>query len=222
MALADLGNVLELKGDLDGSLAVYRKSVECSLPDTRPDRLNDVRRVERWKVLLTRLPDVVAGRAKPPPPEAFEFADLCALPFQRRYARAVRLCDEGFATDPRVSNLIYANRRYEAARYAALAVSGRDAELTAFGWDEWGYLTGAALRWLRADFDRLTTRAKNPQNWPEVRRVLTRWLADPALVPIRDPAWLAAMPPADRREWESLWSDVAVLLVSMQKDPAKP
>jgi hypothetical protein len=36
-----------------------------------------------------------------------------------------------------------------------------------------------------------------------------RRLKDPAFAPVREPAGLAALPVAERTEWERLWADVA-------------
>jgi hypothetical protein len=58
-----------------------------------------------------------------------------------------------------------------------------------------------------------------------VRETLTHWKQDADLVSVRDPAWLAAMPPDDRRAWEALWRDVDGLLASVSQPggpPAKP
>jgi hypothetical protein len=50
---------------------------------------------------------------------------------------------------------------------------------------------------------------------------MTYWKEDPGLAPVRDPAWLRAMPPADRKEWEALWRDVDAVLASIAQ-PAGP
>jgi hypothetical protein len=59
-----------------------------------------------------------------------------------------------------------------------------------------------------------------------VRDQLTEWKNEPDLAPVRDPSWLAAMPPADRKEWEALWRDVDAVLASICQRagslPAKP
>jgi hypothetical protein len=98
--------------------------------------------------------------------------------------------------------------------------------MTALGVEEWGYLTGLALKWLRADLAFWTSQAKDPKEQQGVRDRLTRWKNEPALASVRDPAWLTAMPPADRRAWEALWRDVDALLASINPNagppPAKP
>jgi hypothetical protein len=83
-----------------------------------------------------------------------------------------------------------------------------------------------ALKWLRADLAQRASQAKDAKQWPEVRVNLTFWKNDPGLASVRDPAWLATMPPADRKSWEALWRDVDALLASIAQragpPPAKP
>jgi tetratricopeptide (TPR) repeat protein len=40
------------------------------------------------------------------------------------------------------------------------------------------------------------------------------WQTDPALASVRDPAPLAQLPAAERRQWQRLWADVAALLAA--------
>ena len=67
----------------------------------------------------------------------------------------------------------------------------------------------------------LTSQAKDQKQRQEVREQLTHWKKGADLAPVRDPAWLAAMPPDDRAAWEKLWGDVDAALGSVS-DPAKP
>jgi hypothetical protein len=98
--------------------------------------------------------------------------------------------------------------------------------MTALGVEEWGYLTGLALKWLRADLAHWASQAKDSKRRREARDQLTHWKNEPDLAPVRDPAWLAAMPPADRKAWEALWREVNAQLASIAQragpPPAKP
>jgi len=94
---------------------------------------------------------VLAGRAEPrTPAESCDFAELCALPFQKRFAAAVRLYQRAFAADPKLADDLIALHRYNAACYAARAArgDGLDAPADAPGR---AALRGQALSWLRAD-----------------------------------------------------------------------
>ena len=86
-----------------------------------------------------------------------------------------------FAAEPALADDLKNGHRYNAARIAVLAAAGEDEEMTAFGVEEWGHLTGLALKWLRADLALLASRAKDPKRWPEVRERLTHWKEDPDL-----------------------------------------
>src|SRR5262249_48954058 len=99
---------------------------------------------------------------------------------------------------------------YEAACCAVLTAAGRDAELTAFGIEEWVQLNDLALKWLRTEFDYRIAQAKDPGNWAEVRGELLRWKQEPELRRVRERAWLAAMRREVRKEWERFWDDVDV------------
>jgi hypothetical protein len=89
--------------------------------------------------------------------------------------------------------------------------------LTTFGVEEWDHLTDLAHAWLRADLAVWTDRAKDPNNGATVRQKLTHWKKDAELIALRDPVWLAAMPPADRKPWEAFWADVDALLADLNK-----
>jgi hypothetical protein len=172
--------------------------------------------VGRKRSMLARLDEIAAGRAKlATPAEAIEFAEVVSQPPRRRYVLAVPFYIRAFAAEPALADDLREERRYNAACIAARAAAGQDEETTALGVEEWGYLTEQALKWLRADLSQRASQAKDPKQWWAVREKLTSWKNDPALSSVRDPAWLASMPPVDRKAWESLWRDVDALLASM-------
>jgi hypothetical protein len=82
------------------------------------------------------------------------------------------------------------------------------------GIEEWSYFTDLALKWLREDLTRWTSQTTDPKRRQEVRDRLTQWKNESSLAPVREPASLATMPPADRKAWEALWRDVDALLAS--------
>jgi tetratricopeptide (TPR) repeat protein len=212
----NLGLVYDRRGDLAAAEQWYRKAVAAAPRNTYFRQLLDG--VVQRRTQLSRLDEVVAGRTKPATPaEAIEFAILAAQPPRRRYAVTVRLYSEAFAADSALADPLKNPHRYWAACDAMQAATGKDTEMPALGVEEWGYFTGLALKWLRADLAQRTLQAKDAKQWPEVRETLTSWKKEPVLASVRDPAWLAAMPPADRKAWESLWRDVDALLASISK-----
>jgi tetratricopeptide (TPR) repeat protein len=212
MAHYELAVTLMEVGDLDGAAAAWQTVARLGPKDRlfAMDPQANLRKIERWRELLPRLADLAAGRARPKSTaEALDFANLCAEPFQRRYLLAVRLYTDVFAADGKLLTESIAGHRVDAAVCAVLAASGRDAELTQFGVDEWAHLTTTALRWLRADLAVRTRQAQDPQRLPAVRGLVAIvFKRNPKLAAVRDPGRLAAMPAPDRRAWQALWADV--------------
>jgi tetratricopeptide (TPR) repeat protein len=221
----NMGLVHERRGDLTGAEEWFRKAV--AMAPTKALYRQGLDRVVQNRAKLVRLDEIVAGRAKPATPaETIEFAILATHPPRRRYALTVRLYSEAFAADPALADPLKNPHRYWAACDAVRAATGKDTEMAALGVEEWGYFTGLALKWLRADLALWTSQAKDPKRREKVRDQLTDWKNESVLAPVRDPAWLAAMPPADREAWEALWRDVDALLASIAQragpPPAKP
>jgi hypothetical protein len=150
---------------------------------------------------------VLAGQAAPETPdEACALAELCAQPFQKRYAAAAGLFDRAFTADPKLAADLWAAHRYNAACYAALAADGKGTEPLP---DKAAVmLRRQALRWLRDDLA-LYAKAAAPQ---DVRERLAHWRQDSDLASVRDPAALDRLPDDERQQWRKLWDDVAALL----------
>ncbi|MBX9579497.1 MAG: hypothetical protein K2X87_04245 [Gemmataceae bacterium] len=217
----NMGLVYDKRRDLAAAGGWYRQAVAAAPADATFREWLGVtvrRRAER-----ARMVEVDSGRANPATAaEATELAELAHRSFDRRYVLAVRLYGRAFAADPALVADLGAVHRYSAAWCAVQAAAGRDEETTALGVEEWGHLTGLALRWLRADLDLRAAQARAPRHWSGVRYALTYWRNDAGLASVRDPAWLAAMPPADRGAWESLWADVDALLAATSPAVAPP
>jgi tetratricopeptide (TPR) repeat protein len=237
-----LGNVLLQKGDLDGAEASYRTAmaidpdaiVMCYNMGLLNQIRGDLAAAEEWyrkavarspttaysrEVLdqlvqkRARLKEIPHGRANPADPdEAIEFAEAASRPPRRRYVLAVRCYSWLFRTDPARADDLGKGHRYNAACCAAMAAAGKDEEMTTIGVEEWGDLTGLALKWLRADLALRASQAKGPKRSQEIRERLAHWKKDPNLASVRDPACLAAMSPSDRKAWEALWADVDTVL----------
>jgi tetratricopeptide (TPR) repeat protein len=216
----NMGVVHERRGDLAGAEEWYRKGI--AIAPTNANIRQGIDRVVKNRARLVQLDEIVAGRAKPATPaETIEFAILATQPPRRRYGLAVRFYSEAFAADPSQAGPY----RHWAAGDAVKAATGKDVEMTALGVEEWGYFTGLALKWLRADLAHWTSQAKNPKPGQEVRDQLSDWKNESVLAPVRDPEWLTAMPPTDRKAWQAFWREVDALLASItprSELPAKP
>jgi tetratricopeptide (TPR) repeat protein len=221
----NIGLVYEKRRDLAEAEKWFRKAVAVAPTNTYFSEYAD--RVVQERAQLARLDAIGARREKPATPaEAIELAIQAAHSTPPRYGLTVRLYSEAFAADPALADPLKTQYRYWAACDAVHAVTSQDKKSSEVGVDERGRLTGLALKWLRADLTQWTLQARDAKQWPQVREKLTGWKKDAGLAAVRDPVWLAEMPPADRKAWESLWRDVDALLASIEQragpPPAKP
>jgi serine/threonine protein kinase/Flp pilus assembly protein TadD len=153
-----------------------------------------------------------ALKGKRPPESASErlnFALFCQT-YKQRYATAAAWYSEAFAMEPKAADNLKALNRYNAARAAALAGSGRGRDADKLKDDDRAPLRRQALDWLRAD---LSLYAKSMQgDKPQDRTIalnqLKRWQHDDDLVDIRDPAALEKLPADERAAFLQLWADV--------------
>src|SRR5262249_3530467 len=150
--------------------------------------------------LLPRLPAVLAGEQEPKTPaEACEFAWLCAQPFQKRSAAAVRLYEKAFAADAKLADTLAPAHRYNAACDAARAARGDGGDAPA-GADERAALRGKALAWLRAT---LVLWSKQAVSASAVQRraaaaKLAHWQRDEDLSGVREAKALQQLPQDER------------------------
>jgi tetratricopeptide (TPR) repeat protein len=192
-ALADLQLS---RGNLDGAIATYQKSLQLQ-PEDQAARVG-LAHARRLRELLLRLPGVLAGKEKPRnPAEACAFADLCAQPFQKRYAEAARLYTDAFAADPGLAADLKAGHRYNAACCAALAG-----------------LRKQSLDWLRADLalNARHLQGDSPQDRALAQQRLEHWQRDDDLAGVRGSGALAKLPAGERAAWVQFWTDVETLL----------
>jgi tetratricopeptide (TPR) repeat protein len=224
----NLGNALMGRGDLDGAVARYKEALNI---DEKVDAARSLPQAERLRPLLPRLPGVLAGTDRPATPaEALDFASLCELQLQKRFAAAVRLYDQAFAADAMLAATFTdhtGGHRYnaacDAACDAARAARGDGAD-SPVDPAERAALRAKALGWLRAD---LTVRRRQAALTSDSERqaavaALTHWLGDSDLSATRPGLRRIGMPPAERDEWDRLWADVRSTLAEAKKLPPPP
>jgi Flp pilus assembly protein TadD len=219
-AHCNVGIVLERRGDLDGAITCYREAVR--LEPKHPHAAAALPLAEQLRALVTRLPDVLAGKDKPKDPaEAIAFAQICTQPFQKRYADAARFYADAFAADPKLADNLKPWHRYNAACYAALAGCGKGTDAAKQDDQDRARLRGQALTWLRADLVLLRRRAGSGEAplRQDAAAKLSHWLIDSDLVGLRPGSEQVPMPAEERAAWDALWADVRAALALAQKTP---
>jgi len=223
-------------GALDDAITHMKELAR--LKPTNPIYIGELRKMERWRELRLRLPELIAGKQRPKSSaEACEFAQVCKQPFEKRYVLATRLYAEALAADSSLAP----RHRFDAACAAVMAAAGRDGDFLdaldvarsgalvelpdgrivpfpspTIDVAEWGYFTHRAHTWLRAELYARERQAKDPIQSKSVIETLTSWKRNPELSTVREPVWLAAMSEVDRTKWTSLWTDVDELLGTLE------
>jgi tetratricopeptide (TPR) repeat protein len=168
-----------------------------------------VSETEQLRDLQPCLPEYVRGeRAIRDPQELLVVFCLCW--FKQRYRDAAQIYTRVLA-DPKLTGDVTAERRYDAARYAAMTAAGLGdaAKLDGAERDRW---RKQAVAWLRADlagWDKWLV--AHPGDRALVRERLAWWQQDPKLAGLRDPAALAKLLPVEQTDCRELWSAVAAL-----------
>jgi tetratricopeptide (TPR) repeat protein/tRNA A-37 threonylcarbamoyl transferase component Bud32 len=216
----NLGYTLVTKGDLEGGIAAYQQALSID-PKNRL-ALGNLPQAQRLRALQLRLPDVLTGKDKPESPaEACDFANLCLQPFEKRYADAVRLFEDAFAADPKLTEDLKAGHRYNAACSAALAGCGKGRDADKLKDKDRAKLREKALAWLRADLAlrRRQASSKEAAQSQDAVASLSHWQKDPDLAGVRPGPDRVAMPDEERAAWDKLWDDVKTTLALAQKAP---
>jgi tetratricopeptide (TPR) repeat protein len=192
------------------------KKVEDLLPATDL-RLGGVRQrrqlCQRFVTLDARLPALLLGTEKPADAaELMEFAQLCN--FKKLHAAAARLYADAFTMKPQLAEELRTGYRMTAACTAALVGCGRGedaADLSDAGRARW---RAQARQWLRADLDAWAKKLDSGRAADRalVQESLAGWRKEPYLAGLRDPDALAKLPPAERQECHTLWSDLDTLV----------
>jgi hypothetical protein len=139
-------------------------------------------------------------------------AELCTK--KKLYRATAGLYADAFAADPKLTDDLSNNHRYNAACYASLAAAGRGEDAAKLDDKERAGLRKQALAWLRADLVRNAKQLESGERTKrtEVERRLKLWQRDSDLLAIRDAAALAKLQADEQQAFAQLWTDVAELL----------
>ncbi len=239
-ALVSLGAVLYYRKDLPGAIVAYNKAIQIEpanvgaqfalgialrdqgsfresaealqkaidlLPAGNALRVNVQNELQKSRHLLAleaALPGVLAGKELAPPTTLLEMADLCNR-YKKQYSAAAGLYWKAFQARPLLAEDLTKEHRYNAACTAILAAKLEPREQSR--------LCREARDWLRADLDligrKLTDGTAGSAAFVEQR--LEHWQRDPDLDSVRQSGQLARLPAQERKGWEQLWADVALL-----------
>jgi tetratricopeptide (TPR) repeat protein len=190
-----------------------------------PDHVRDIHgcilhvlRREAERMILPNLPAFLDGKYQPQNnDERLGFLGACQ--FLNRTRAMARLYADAFAADPALADDLVAGHRYNAARAAAQAGAGHGVDATSLSEKEKARWRAQARQWLRAD---LTARtrvldATSPATRSDQVLALTHWKTAPDLACLRYPEELNKLPADERKEYLSLWADVAAVLARTKK-----
>ena len=207
--------LLERRGDYAGALAMFRKGHELGSrrPDWRYPSAEWVAGAERaatWRRGF--LPCSGARTSRKTTPRAWPWP-RCAT------TRSGTPPPPGsgprrLQADPKLGDDRRAQHRYNAACAAALAASGAGKDEPQPDDAAKAKLRAQALDWLKAERDAWAKLLDggDPKARALVAQTLQHWKADADLAGIRDATSLSRLVDPERKEWQSLWSDVDALL----------
>jgi tetratricopeptide (TPR) repeat protein len=208
----NLGHALRCLGDLRGALTAYRTGHDLGTrqKDWGYPSADWVGGCEHFLELEGRLPALLRGEDRSV--GRLDLAELCRC--KGLHAAAARFFSEAFEADAKLADDFRAGPRFWAACSAARAGCGEGGDAATVTDEARPALRELALAWLRADLAGLAGCAEGgtPQDRAGVQTVLHNWQGNPALARVRDAAWIAALPPAERAAWQQLWTEVASTL----------
>ncbi len=216
------GLVLAMARYQSGSAKEARKTMAAAVRNYNWDKswadhtsgwVSNVLRREAERMILPDLPAFLEGTYQPQNNDE-RLAMLGVCQFEGRWSKAARLYTEAFEADPKLAEGQYAQDHYAAACFAALAGSGSGKDGTHAGELECAHWRKQARDWLRADLASIEKLLGSnvPNSRQYVQSTLPRWAATSDLAGLRDPAELEKLPPCERQECRSLWSDQDALL----------
>jgi tetratricopeptide (TPR) repeat protein len=208
-----LGHILREQGLFTEAVASLRRGHELGSkqPGWHNPSAQWLRDTELLAALAGKLPAILTGGASPANPgEAVTLAQMCQLPYQKRFVASARFYADGFAANPNLAADLNQQHRYNAACSAALAAAGQGEDARLLPDKVTAMLRRWTLGWLRDD---LTNYAKlAEQNKPAVNQTiqqrLAHWRRDADLASVRDPSALDHLGDNERDAWQALWRDV--------------
>jgi serine/threonine-protein kinase len=210
-----LGQALLARHEFTEAEAEIRQGLDLLPKEDKKIRDNLARqrqRCQRLRALEGRLPAIVQGKDKPTAADCRELAELCFV--KKHFATAARLYAEALAATPRLTEDLRAGHRFNAARAAAQAGGGQGDDVAGISEPDRERLRQQARDWLRLDLAAWARKVETgtAADRVQAQKTLAPWRDDPDLAGLRDADALERLPPAERRQCQALWQEVAALL----------
>jgi serine/threonine protein kinase/Flp pilus assembly protein TadD len=222
LAHGALGEALSQLGRFTEAREATRRALDLLQPSD-PLRHLATRQLQQCEQFLTRdrkLAAILEGSEAPAnDAERLALAQLCQQPFKKRYAASARFYAEAFAHDPKLSDNMRQQHRYNAACAAVQAGCGQGEDASNLPEKAQRLLRVQALRWLHDDLAACAKLAdrEDPSAKQMVRQNLAHWQQDSDLARVRDKESLDRLADDERKEWRRLWDDVAALLKKVEE-----
>jgi serine/threonine-protein kinase len=218
----NLGDVLERAGRFTEALAYRQRGHELGSKNPRWSYPSArwVRNCERLVELDGKLPAILSGQKQPADTtERLALARLCQMPCKQLHLAANRFYSAAFADQPKLSDDLNAQHRYNAACAAALAGCGQGKDADKLDAKERARLRQQALDWLRAELTayRQVMEKSAGKAGPVIAQRMQHWLQDTDFAGMRGDKELAKLPEEERAAWRKLWDDVAEMLAQAQR-----
>ncbi|MDY3552921.1 protein kinase [Gemmata sp. JC717] len=176
--------------------------------------IRHVIRREAERLIVPNLAALVGGQQRPRDnDERLALIGVCR--FENRFAALARIYAEAFAADPKLAGA----HRLAAARVAVQAGCGHGTDAGSLGEAERRDWRAQARKWLGEDLSGAITVLDQDFNKLRtlVNQAFARWLNEPELAGIRDPAELEKLSAGEKAECQELWAKVRAVLESTSK-----
>jgi tetratricopeptide (TPR) repeat protein len=209
--LQQQGRFAEAKSAFQQALLVLQKNHPL-----REAVMKDTNRCDRLIELENKLPTLLKEAEQKDPNALSDFAKL--LHYKQRYAASARFYAAAFLANGKVADGVDSNHNYQAARAAARAAAGRDADAADLDDAGRASLRQHCLDWLRTQLEAWSDLLKQDakKHRLPVLRAMNEWRSVIDLATVRDDVALANLPTAERHSWQQFWAEVDSLVKRAQ------
>jgi tetratricopeptide (TPR) repeat protein len=219
-AQCNLAQVLARQGKFGEALEHFKRGHELGKQRTGwpYPSAEWLRQAEQNAAMEAKLSAFLKGEFRPGDnKDRLGLAEVCYV--KKFHHAAAGLYASAFAADPKLTDDMQSQHRYNAACNAALSAAGQGEDAAKLDDQERLRLRKQALDWLRADLALRTKQLENgkPADRAAAQQTLRHWQQDTDLAGLRDQAALANLPAEEQKAFAQLWADVATTLQKAEK-----